>query len=154
MNEKLKLTVELVPKPLWGVNARSAMGQTNWDKVRNETYAKYNHQCGICGAEGRLEAHEIWQYDDKKLVQRLAGIVALCPMCHSVKHLGRTEILASEGKVDLERVIAHFEAVNGCSRKDFNAHRKAEATLWAERSANKNWTLDWGEFQRYVKSRP
>ena len=150
MTKQLKLTIELVPKPLWAVNPRTQMGQSNWDKVRKQVYAEYGYQCGICKAAGRLEAHEIWEYDDNALVQRLAGLIALCPGCHQVKHIGRTGMLAAQGKVDLDEIINHFNSVNGCTRQDFLEHFKVVSELWRSRSAKQGWTGDWGNYQGYM----
>ena len=36
---------------------------------------------------GRVR-HEVWDYDDARRVQRLVRLIALCPACHEVKHLG------------------------------------------------------------------
>ena len=92
-----RLTLELIPNPLWGINPRTAMGRRNWDKVRKETYAAWDHRCGVCGdveptldTYNHLEAHEIWEYDDAAYVQKLSGLIALCSRCHGVKHLAGT----------------------------------------------------------------
>jgi predicted restriction endonuclease len=45
------------------------MGRKEWDKLRKEVYAEYGHRCGICGAQGRLNCHERWSYDDETHVQ-------------------------------------------------------------------------------------
>ena len=74
------------------------MGKTQWDRIRKQVYEDYNHKCGICGRDGRLEAHEIWEYDDTDFVQRLAGLIALCPLCHLVKHLGLPNTRGRDGK--------------------------------------------------------
>ena len=84
----MKLTVELVPRSLWGINLRSELPKSKWDKLRKATYKKANFVCEICGGVGRkwpVECHEIWHYDDENKVQRLDGLIALCPPCHQVK---------------------------------------------------------------------
>ncbi len=123
-SNELRLTIELVPSPCWQVNVRTSMTRAHWDSLRKSVYANYDYHCGICQAsEVQLHCHEIWHYDDEKHIQKLAGFLALCPMCHHCKHIGRAGILASEGKLDFEQVIEHFMRVNHCSREDYQAHK-------------------------------
>ena len=93
--KNLKLKIELVPKTSWYSNLRGKMSEKGWDNVRKKTYATFNYKCGICGSnEGQLHCHEIWEYDDKKHKQALKGFIALCVLCHHVKHIGLAGILA------------------------------------------------------------
>ncbi|MBF6592047.1 MAG: HNH endonuclease, partial [Ktedonobacterales bacterium] len=114
-----------------------------WDRLRQRVYAAAGHRCAICGAAGRLHCHEVWSYDDAAHTQRLEGCVALCVWCHHVKHLGLAGLLASQGKLDYERVIAHFLRVNGCDRATFRAHSERAFAQWRERSRYE-WTTDLG----------
>lgn len=93
---EFKLLMELVPSPLWWVNPRLLMPKSQWDRIRKQVYADHHHKCGICGREGRLEAHERWEYDDVNFTQRLAGFIALCLPCHRVKHIGHSQLLSAE----------------------------------------------------------
>lgn len=126
------------------------MGTSAWDKVRKEVYSSYDHMCGICGATGRLEAHERWEYDDSLLVQSLVGLIALCVLCHRVNHFGLSEIMASQGKLDLEDVINHFMGVNRCSRNQFEKHRLSSFGKWRERSQHQDWKVDLGDYQYLI----
>ena len=81
------------PKPLHGVNPRQMMDEISWNKVRKNTYQKYDYKCAICGKTGieqgfnhPVEAHEIWDYDFDNCIQYFEGLVALCPICHKVIH--------------------------------------------------------------------
>jgi hypothetical protein len=150
-SQNLKLAIELVPQPLWGQNPRLSMGRSEWDRLRKEVYGQYNNRCGVCGASGRLEAHEIWEYEDVRLIQRLAGLIALCTLCHQVKHLGRTGILAKPGKADVARLVRHFMDVNECSRKDFEDHLGQVLETWKRRSKQPEWSLDWGPYSHLMK---
>jgi hypothetical protein len=145
MAEALRLTIALVPQAAWGANLRAALPRAAWEAIRAATYARAGHRCAICGARGRLACHETWRFDDQTRVQRLAGCVALCARCHHVKHLGRAELLARQGKLNLERVIRHFLRVDQCDRAAFEAHRAAAFRQWAERSRHP-WTLDLGAY--------
>ncbi len=146
MPNSLKLTIELVPAPCWQSNLRSSMRRANWDNLRKSVYDTYNFRCGICNASNiQLNCHEIWQYDDKNHIQNLTGFIALCPMCHHCKHIGHAAILASQSKLDLEQVIAHFMHVNQCSREEYNTHKKAAFDMWRERNRFE-WTTDLGNY--------
>ena len=151
MNHKaVKLQIELVPKTSWGNNLRRAIPSKEWDEIRKTCYAQYNHQCAVCGFQGRLSCHEIWDYDDLGHIQKLIGFIALCDMCHHVKHMGRAGIRAAEGKLDFNRLIEHYMAVNHCSRDDFKQHKAEAFSEWRERSRHE-WKVDLGTYQDFVK---
>jgi hypothetical protein len=149
--DELKLTIELVPRTSWYKNLRKYVSKKDWDKIRNRTYAEYGYRCGICGAEGRLNCHEIWEYDDKNHIQKLKGFIALCNMCHHVKHMGLAGDLASKGKLDFEEVVKHFMKVNNCDYKIFAEHIIRAQDEWEERSQHE-WRVDFGEYEDMIKS--
>jgi hypothetical protein len=100
-----KLTIELVPKTCHFSNVRTCLSTSDWDKIRKISYANANNKCEICGDTGKnqgynhnVECHEIWQYDEETLTQKLTGLISLCPKCHMVKHIGRSIAI---GKVDV-----------------------------------------------------
>jgi hypothetical protein len=150
-SKELKLKIELVPSTSWYDNLRKHMDKKDWDQIRHKVYADYRYRCGICCDEGRLNCHEIWEYDDKRHVQRLIGFITLCDMCHHVKHIGLAGILAEEGKLDYEKVIEHFIKVNNCSRNTFVKNKREAFTQWEERSTHK-WKVDLGEYKDVVKA--
>lgn len=114
--KEYKLTFELVPDGCWYTNLRSVLPPKLWDKIRFEAYKKANGRCEICGVKtSRLEAHEIWNYDEKNALQTLEGVTALCRRCHEVKHIGRTQLLG-KGNDAME----HFMKVNGCSQSEYH----------------------------------
>ncbi len=137
----LRLTIELVPEPLWHSNMRALLPRAEWDRLRRQVYRDSGHRCGICGAVGQLHCHEVWRYDDAAHVQRLGGYLALCELCHHVKHLGHAELLAARGELDMERVVDHFLRVNGCDRDTFARHRSEAFALWRERSRH-SWRTE------------
>ncbi len=150
----MRLTIELVPRPCWYSNLRSKMTRANWDHLRTLVYATYNDRCGICHASRHvsgvtLHCHEIWQYDDEHHVQRLAGFIALCEMCHHCKHIGLAGIRASEGTLDFEHVIAHFMLVNHCSYEDYEVHSQEAWDTWHERNTHQ-WVTDLGIYGNLV----
>ncbi len=138
-----RLTIELVPSTCWFSNMRTKFPKRVWDAIRKEVYARYQHRCGICqDGSGRMNCHEIWHYDDETHVQRLDGFIALCDLCHHVKHIGLASILASKGQLDYEAVIHHFMRVNACSREDFERYREQAFQQWSERSAHQDQIVE------------
>jgi hypothetical protein len=81
-----------------------------------------------------MNCHERWAYDDDTHVQTLLGFIALCSLCHHVKHMDLAAILAAEGELDYEEVIAHFMRVNECDHVTVEAHRQHAFQVWQERS--------------------
>lgn len=146
----MKLDIELVPKTLWFSNVRSIISKSDWDMIRKSTYKKANYKCEICGGIGNkwpVECHELWYYDDENRVQTLTGLIALCPDCHRVKHLGRTSVF---GNVDTS--IDHFCNINNISNLDANRYIESVFEVWRERSKF-SWklNLDWLEYNFNVK---
>ncbi len=141
----LRLTIELVPQTCWYSNMRAVLPPPEWDALRRQVYAHYHHRCAICRASARLHCHEIWHYDDTAHVQSLRGFIALCEWCHHVKHIGLSGILASQGKLDYERVVAHFLRVNQCDRATFERHRADAFAQFDERSRH-DWRTDLGPY--------
>lgn len=141
MTPNLKLTIELVPSSTWYQNLRNALPLGAWRELRLKVLRDFGHQCGICGAVDGLECHEVWEYDDADHVQTLKGFIALCPLCHAVKHLGLTGLRASTGQLDYEKVVQHFMEVNNCDRLTFERHRKEAFEEFQERSRY-DWVLD------------
>lgn len=143
----LKLTIELVPELSWYTNVRSNTTQETWDRIRKKCYQDAHYKCEICGGVGPnhpVECHEIWDYDDANLIQKLVGFIALCPACHSVKHLGFT---STKGLSALEKAIEHLKKVNGWD----NAHAYLVEVWnkWMERSCYL-WEVDISYIEEYL----
>jgi len=146
---KLRLTIELVPSTSWYNNMRKVVSRQDWDVLRRKVYADYGHRCGLCGASGRLNCHEVWEYDDKRHIQTLVGFIALCDLCHHIKHIGLARILADEGKLSMDDVVAHFCKVNGCDYSDFLNHEAGAWRTWESRSKH-NWEVFLGKYADLV----
>lgn len=141
------LNIELVPRTVWYKNVRSKIPKTEWDKIRKKVYSDYDYKCGICGISGRMNCHEIWEYDDIKHVQILKGFIALCDKCHGVKHFGLAVIKAKEGVIDYNDIVSHFCKVNKCSKAGFYGHMKKVFEKWKERNLHK-WEIDMSWVER------
>lgn len=144
----MKLKVELVPGSSWGNNLRDEANipRKKWDELRKGCYERAGHKCEICGGvswrtykgvrKKIVECHEIWSYDDKKGVQKLEGLIALCSKCHRVKHIGRE---FSEGRG--EEAVLHMMKVNDISEDEACDMVNKAFALHGERSGRK-WDLD------------
>jgi len=102
-------------------------------------YRQAGYACEVCGGKGQeypVAAHEEWNYDDDKYVQRLVRLVALCPACHEVKHFGLAQ-KQGYGK----RAVLHLAKVNGWTWAKAWQHVERAFALWESRS-KREWTLD------------
>lgn len=86
IKSKPKLLIELIPKTCHYSNVRTTVSKQEWDKIRFISYAAADNKCEICGDVGtnqgykhNVECHEIWEYDDENHIQRLIGLISLCP---------------------------------------------------------------------------
>ena len=137
MTDKIyRLNFQLVPDGCWYTNLRSALPKEVWDRLRRAAYARAGGRCSICGAKGRLEAHEVWSYDDKNHIQKLEDIIAVCPASHAVIHIGRTSLLGKEPEAQ-----EHFLKVNGCTQSEYHAALGEANRIHAERSRHE-WVTD------------
>ncbi len=133
----MKLNFELVPDSCWYSNLRSALPAGAWDIIRKKAYARAGGKCMICGAPtSRLEAHEQWEYDDERGIQKLKNVVAVCRACHEVIHIGRTTLMGREREAS-----GHYMKVNGVSYAEY---RKAlgEANAVHRERSKREWQLD------------
>lgn len=137
MEKAYKLMFELVPEECWYSNLRSVLSRADWDRVRKDAYARAGGKCCICGARGRLEAHERWSYDESNAVQKLEDVVALCPRCHEVVHISRTQLVGRGAEAE-----AHFMRVNGCSQMEFHAALGEANEAYRRRNRIEGWTTD------------
>jgi hypothetical protein len=137
LNNKLLLEIELIPSTCFYSNVRTSVSKSQWDKIRKQVYSTANNTCQICNdSYNTLHAHEIWAYDDKKLIQILSGMICLCASCHSCKHFGFAQI---QGKAD--EALKHLMLINKISKKQAEQHVADSFAIWKKRS-EKQWKLD------------
>ena len=142
-HKKTKLLVELIPRTCHYSNVRTTVKPSEWDKIRFISYEKAGNKCEVCGDTGKnqgykhnVECHEIWDYDDENKVQKLVGLVSLCPNCHQVKHIGRAMAMGRE-KMAFNQLIK----VNKWSLSEVEKHIAESFILHKERSKHE-WELD------------
>jgi hypothetical protein len=88
------------------------------------------------GSRHPVECHEVWEYDDASGVQRLVRMIALCPACHEVKHIG---LAGMKGRGDL--ACAHLAEVNGWTSEVAARCVEDAFAVWRTRSS-RTWALD------------
>ncbi len=131
-----QLFVDLVPRSCWFTNVRKCVHPSDWDRLRRYVYERAGNRCECCNAEGRLDAHERWYFDEESKVQKLLRIIALCEACHEVTHMGLAQIKGRE-----EAATNHLMKVTGMDCKAAESHKNEAFDLW--RSRNRfAWDLD------------
>lgn len=134
-----RLGLDLVPQSCFFKNLRSELCASDWNTLRREAYAAAGYKCEICGGRGKqhpVEAHEVWSYDSATAVQKLTGILCLCPDCHMVKHFGLAQMRGLEAKAR-----KHLAKINDWSLRQVEAHLTEAFDEWRARSQI-SWTLD------------
>lgn len=141
-----RLTIELVPAGTWGDNVRSAVTKEQWDRIRRAVYKRAGYKCEICGGKGKewpVECHEVWHYDGEQHIQKLVGLIALCPMCHKCKHMG----FAFASGVGAETLL-HLTEVNDWSVGKAFFYYKEMYKMWEQRSKY-HWHVDISLLENY-----
>lgn len=130
---------KLIPSTSFFTNLRSMLPASEWDRLRRDCYQKAGHVCEVCGGRGPkhpVECHEIWKYNTKKGVQRLDGLIALCPACHEVVHFGLAQV-RGRGKIALK----HMMKVNSMPEQQCLEIVEDAFRVWERRNQTK-WKLD------------
>jgi len=141
---KYKITIEVIPNQLHYKSLRQKVSSEEWNKIKQEIFKKERYKCWICGSiEKPLEAHEFFDYNEKKGIQKLIAIHHLCKPCHHIKHFGFSNISLNEKEI--ERLRNHFCKVNCCSINDFKKHEKQVFNIWNKRNKI-GWKQDFSIF--------
>lgn len=141
----MKLTIELIPRTAWFNNLRNLVKKSQWDNIRKKVYQEANYKCEICGGVGHkhpVECHEIWEFTNNKII--LKGLIALCPSCHEVKHIGRASVTGN-----LERAVEHFKKINNVSDEEAEVYIADAFKLYNERSSQE-WEMDFDAIKGYL----
>jgi hypothetical protein len=147
---KLKLSMGLIPKSSFFKSLFNyyliTKKTSEWRKIKKRLFELEGKRCWICGPKNRpFDAHEFWEFNHKKHVQKLKGIHHLCSNCHMIKHYKLwtefvPQMLSRQGLTE-EHLIAHFMKINKCSRKNFEAHKKRAFKDFETRSQIQ-WSFD------------
>lgn len=143
----MKLEFEMVPDGCWYSNLRSILSKKQWNYLKLDAKRRANGKCMICGKKtDRLEAHEKWSYNEKTKTQKLEDIVAVCKDCHSVIHIGRTQLKGNE-----ERAEKHYMEVNNCSYAEYRRNLGKANELHKRLNLVPEWKLDLTYLKRYIE---
>ena len=148
MSEKKerKLKFELVPDGCWYYNLRSILSKEQWNFVKEDAKERAGGKCMICGKKSsRLEAHEVWSYNEKNAVQKLEDVISVCPDCHSSIHIGRTQL-----KGNAEKAEDHYMKVNGISYSEMRADMGKANEQHRSLNEVSDWKLDLTWLKRYI----
>lgn len=152
---KHALAVSMIPVSNWSKNVRGVVARDIWNAMRyyfqatkerpdymralNLPYPDWRSpiSCQCCGDQrDNLELHEVWDFDDTALIQRLTAFVPICDRCHNVIHFGRASQL---GLAD--EAFEHLKTVNGLSKTQATKHIEDAYAIWTKRSAQ-SYTVD------------
>jgi len=87
MTYTLRLGIDPIPASSRRATLANLLPANQWDHIRRCVYRNARHRCQVCGREGKMYAHEKWQFNEQTGYQSLRGFEALCEKCHKVKHL-------------------------------------------------------------------
>ena len=148
MEKEFKLNFELVPDGCWYSNLRTMLPKKSWDFLRGKAKERAGGKCMICGRPTkRLEGHERWSYNEQTATQKLEDIISICHDCHSVIHIGRTQLIG-----DIERAEKHFIKVNKCTYADYIRELGKANEIHRRRNKISEWKLDLTYLNQYIKS--
>ena len=143
----MKLNFELIPDSCWYSNLRTLLKPKHWDILRKDAYSRAGGKCMICARKvTRLEAHERWEFNEQTKVQKLTDIIAVCHLCHSVIHIGRTQLMGGE-----DSAIKNLMKVNGCSYVEYRKALGKANEDHARRNRVDEWMLDVSWLDSFIK---
>ncbi|MGP4078196.1 hypothetical protein [Halobacillus sp. K22] len=142
--QDFKLTIE-IRKPSYAQNrtVRNSIPRSLWNSVRNHVHEKNDFTCQICGFrdEDKLQAHEVWEYDEGNFLLVLKDIQSLCKSCHDLKHIHHAVLrIKDRKKRDFvrQKLKKHFIRVNKCTENDFEKHYRNQLARSNEIPVNRS----------------
>lgn len=142
----LKLSIQPFPYASRLATLAKLLPPKQWDTLRRAVYRRARYRCQICGREGRMYCHEIWQFNEERRRQFLWGFNALCELCHGVKHLTFVHDDYLQAKL-----IEHFMTVNNLTREQ--AEECLSVAYCEQRRLNqKQWIISYGKYNWQVPS--
>ncbi|WP_205326739.1 hypothetical protein [Glycomyces sp. YM15] len=138
---------DVLPENVWGSNLRGTLPRADWDRLRIPVCEAAGMRCEVCGQPGydpqtgrprRPDCHELWHFEvtSASAVQRLARLIALCPDCHRVQHIGLANL-----RGELHLVKMQLKAVNSWHEDEINLSLENATERFAWRSGF-DWDLD------------
>jgi hypothetical protein len=140
----LRLSIEPIPEGSWLASLANLLPPWQWDRVRRSVYQRAGYRCQLCGREGMLHCHEVWQYNEETGIQWLRGFAALCRDCHDVKH-----ILFNRDAARHKELMRHFIAVSRITREEAEAYVEA-ARQQQQKYDQRHWAINFGEYNCWM----
>lgn len=139
------LLPDMLPSSVWEANLRHMLSEEEWGRLRKFCYQAAGNSCVACGSRGEphIEAHEAWSFDEKTGIQKLRGLLALCPTCHKCKHLGFANRLGM-----LPQVLSRLKWLNDWD-EDTLQLELAKVQARQEQLSQRSWKLDLTFLQTY-----
>lgn len=135
---------ELIPASSWCNNLRNILTRQQWTSISKNVRSNADGHCEICGRNVKmLHAHETWEFDDDTHTQKLIQIRAVCPMCHSTIHIGRSAVLGKEIPA-----LKWYVKLNDISFEEAKSDENKALEVYEQRSKI-NWNIDINE--NYIK---
>ena len=142
-----RLSVDPVHPGCKGVSLYRLLPKESWDRLRKEVYQRAGHRCEICGRRRQMACHEVWSYDGAARVQKLMGLMALCPQCHEVKHFWFTRARGTA-----RAAFGHLARVNGWTAEEALAYLDWLLYIgFPKRGDRKSWTLDLSWLEKWYE---
>jgi hypothetical protein len=142
----LRLGIEPIPVSSRLASLARLLPRARWNRIRRGVYRKAGYRCRICGKQGRLHCHEVWQYNQQTGYQWLRGFQALCRDCHNVKH-----VLFARDTRKRAKLLQHFITVNRLTSQQAEDYLRAARRL--QRSLNqRDWIVSFGNYNWRVPS--
>lgn len=139
------LLPDMLPTTTWESNLRTMFAEKEWDRLRKFCYQAAGHACVACGSRGEphVEAHESWSFDEAKGIQRLKGLLCLCPTCHKAKHLGYAQRIGR-----LADVLERLKWLNDWDERQLQAGL-ADVERRQKQLSARSWALDLSFLRTY-----
>lgn len=139
------LLPDMLPSTTWEANLRHMLSDAEWNRLRKFCYQAAGNTCIACGSRGEphIEAHESWRFDEATGVQKLRGLLALCPTCHKAKHLGYAQRIGR-----LQQVYGRLKWLNDWD-DDTLFKQLAQVHTRQEELSKRTWQLDLSFLKTY-----
>jgi hypothetical protein len=150
LDNERTVTGDLIPETAWGASLANLLAPSSWAALRVPLVKQNHNVCELCGLQiNALEVHEVWEYDfpsEDEIarreevtvfgVQRLRGLMTVCPDCHLCFHLGYAN---SHGR--LSETLNRLGALNNWSRAEVEEYDRTVIARW-QRASEIHWMLD------------
>lgn len=135
--KKYKLNICTIVPNNYGVNVRSYF-EKEWPNISKYVRSIHNNTCEFCGYKQGLHCHEEWRYLDKKKIQYLNSLHAVCALCHATIHPGANHHFQN---FESDEVKKHFMTINNMSEDQYFRYINIKLDLALYR-AHRNYTID------------